>query len=166
MGNGWVGSNLQLELPDTSFNFTHTGGFNDEYQFTIDAPDPAVFRFNITPQASLTTIECGFTLINPEGDTLISVQPPFIQPLFPYAFVTNCGNTCIEKVFGCTDSLALNYDDEANTDNGSCYYVAGCMNPLYLEYNAAADFDDGSCSTLVVLGCMDSTALNLSLIHI
>ena len=160
MGNGWVGSNLQLELPDTSFNFTHTGGFNDEYQFTIDAPDPAVFRFNITPQASLTTIECGFTLINPEGDTLISVQPPFIQPLFPYAFVTNCGNTCIEKVFGCTDSLALNYDDEANTDNGSCYYVAGCMNPLYLEYNAAADFDDGSCSTLVVLGCMDSTALN------
>ena len=160
MGNGWVGSNLQLELPDTSFNFTHTGGFNDEYQFTIDAPDPAVFRFNISAQASLTTIECGFTLLNPEGDTLVSVQPPFIQPLFPYAFITNCGNTCEEKVFGCTDSLALNYYDEANTDDSSCYYVAGCMNPLYLEYDTAADYDDGSCVTLVVVGCMDSTALN------
>ena len=160
MGNGWVGSNLQLELPDTSFNFTHTGGFNDEYQFTIDAPDPAVFRFNISPQASLTTIECGFTLINPEGDTLISVQPPFIQPLFPYGFITNCGNTCIEKVYGCTDTLALNYYDEANTDDSSCYYVAGCMNPLYLEYDTAADYDDGSCATLIVAGCMDSTALN------
>tara|TARA_R100001015_G_C4634386_1_gene200809 strand:- start:2818 stop:5112 length:2295 start_codon:yes stop_codon:yes gene_type:complete len=160
MGNGWVGSHLSLDLPDTSFSFTHTGGFNDEYQFTIDAPDPAVFRFHISSQAALTTIECGFTLMNPEGDTLISVQPPFIQPLFPYAFVTNCGNTCIEKVFGCIDSLALNYDDEANTDDSSCYYVAGCMNPLYLEYDAAADFDNGSCSTLIVLGCMDSTALN------
>ena len=160
MGNGWVGSHLSLDLPDTSFIFTHTGGFNDEYQFIIDAPDPAVFRFHISPQAALTTIECGFTLMNPEGDTLVSVQPPFIQPLFPYAFVTNCGNTCIEKVYGCTDTLALNYYDEANTDDSSCYYVAGCMNPLYLEYDTAADYDDGSCATLIVAGCMDSTALN------
>ena len=160
MGNGWIGSNLELLLPDTSFVFTHLGGFNQEYQFTIDAPDPATFRFNITPQASLTTIECGFTLMNPEGDTLISIQPPFIQPLFPYSFITNCGNTCIEKVFGCTDPLALNFDSLANTDDTSCYYVAGCMNPLYLEYDSAADYDDGSCATLIVLGCMDSTALN------
>ena len=163
MGNGWVGSNLELLLPDTSFVFTHTGGFNDEYQFTIDAPDPATFRFNITPQASLTTIECGFTLMNPEGDTLISVQPPFIQPLFPYAFVTNCGNTCIEKVFGCIDSLAVNYDTLANTDNGSCYYNPGCMNSSYLEYYTqgfTADYDDGTCLTEALWGCMDSTAFN------
>ena len=160
MGNGWVGSNLMLLLPDTSFTFIHQGGFNQEYQFTIDAPDPAIFAFNITPQASLTTIECGFTLINPEGDTLVSVQPPFIQPLFPYTFITNCGNTCEEKVFGCIDSLALNFDSLANTNDGSCYYVAGCMNPLYLEYNSAADYDNGTCQTLIVLGCMDSTALN------
>ena len=163
MGNGWVGSNLELLLPDTSFVFTHTGGFNDEYQFTIDAPDPATFRFNITPQASLTTIECGFTLMNSEGDTLISVQPPFIQPLFPYAFITNCGNTCIEKVFGCIDSLAVNYDTLANTDNGSCYYNPGCMNSSYLEYYTqgfTADYDDGTCSIEALWGCMDSTAFN------
>ena len=160
MGNGWVGSNLELLLPDTSLAFTHQGGFNQEYQFTIDAPDPAVFRFNITPQASLTTIECGFTLINPEGDTLVSVQPPFIQPLFPYTFITNCGNTCEEKIFGCIDSLALNFDSLSNTDDGSCYYIEGCMNPLYIEYDSAADYDNGTCSTLIVLGCMDSTALN------
>ena len=57
MGNGWVGSNLELLLPDTTLAFTHTGGFNDEYQFIIDAPDPATFRFNISAQAALTTIE-------------------------------------------------------------------------------------------------------------
>ena len=163
MGNGWIGSNLELLLPDTSFSFTHLGGFNQEYQFIIDAPDPAAFRFNITPQASLTTIECGFTLINPEGDTLISVQPPFIQPLFPYNFVTNCGNTCIEKVFGCTDTLAVNYDSLANTDDSSCYYMPGCMNSSYLEYYTqgyTADYDDGTCSTVALWGCMDSTAFN------
>ena len=98
--------------------------------------------------------------MNQEGDTLISVMPPFIQPLFPYTFITNCGNTCEEKVYGCIDSTALNYYDDANTDDGSCYYVAGCMNPLYLEYDTTADFDDGSCATLIVAGCMDSKALN------
>ena len=29
MGNGWVGSNLELVHPDTSYNFTHNGTFND-----------------------------------------------------------------------------------------------------------------------------------------
>ena len=64
--------------------FKSTGGFNDEYQIGLTAPTPVTFRFHISAQASLTTIECGFTLINPEGDTMISIQPPFIQPLFSY----------------------------------------------------------------------------------
>lgn len=160
MGNGWVGSHLKLIHPDTSYQFTHTGGFTDEYQIGLTAPDPVTFRFHISSQASLTTIECGFTFINPEGDTLISIMPPFIQPLLPYHIITNCGNTCEEKLFGCTDSLAVNYSDSVNTDDGSCYYNPGCMNPLFLEYDSTADYDDNSCETLIVLGCMDSTALN------
>ena len=56
--------------------------------------------------------------------------------------------------------MALNYDDEANTDDSTCYYLAGCTNPIYLEYNSNADYDDSSCTTLVILGCMDSTAYN------
>ena len=163
MGNGWVGSHLKLIHPDTSYQFTHTGGFTDEYQVGLTAPDPIIFRFHISAQASLTTIECGFTFINPEGDTLISVMPPFIQPLFPYGFVSNCGNTCIEKVYGCLDSLAINYNDEANTSDTSCYYTPGCTNSSYLEYYTQgflADYDDGSCVTKAVWGCMDTTAFN------
>ena len=160
MGNGWVGSHLKLVHPDTLYEFTHTGGFDDIYYVGLTAPDPITFRFHISTQASLTTIECGFTLINPEGDTLISIQPPFIQPLLPYQLITNCGNTCEEKTFGCTDSLAVNYIDSVNTDDGSCYYNPGCMNPLYLEYDSTADYDNNSCNTLIVLGCMDSTSLN------
>tara|TARA_R100000697_G_scaffold33716_2_gene45309 strand:- start:76079 stop:77920 length:1842 start_codon:yes stop_codon:yes gene_type:complete len=163
MGNGWVGSHLKLIHPDTSYQFTHTGGFNDEYQVGLTAPDPVTFRFHISSQASLTTIECGFTFINPEGDTLISIMPPFIQPLLPYNIITNCGNTCEEKVYGCLDSLAINYDDEANTEDSSCYYTPGCMNSSYLEYYTqgyTADYDDGTCQTVAVWGCIDSTAFN------
>jgi hypothetical protein len=163
MGNGWVGSHLKLIHPDTLYEFTHTGGFDDVYYVGLTAPDPITLRFHISSQASLTTIECGFTLINPEGDTLISIQPPFIQPLLPYQLITNCGNTCEEKIFGCLDSLAINYDSTANTSDSSCYYTPGCTNSSYLEYYTqgfVADYDDGSCIVKAVWGCMDSTAFN------
>ena len=163
MGNGWVGSHLKLIHPDTMYQFTHTGGFNDIYYVGLTAPDPITFRFHISAQASLTTIECGFTLINPEGDTMISIQPPFIQPLLPYQLITNCGNTCEEKVYGCLDSLAVNYDSLANTTDNSCYYTPGCTNSSYLEYYTqgfVADYNDGSCVTPAIWGCIDSTAFN------
>ncbi len=163
MGNGWVGSHLKLIHPDTSYEFTHTGGFDDVYYVGLTAPDPITLRFHISSQASLTTIECGFTLINPEGDTMISIQPPFIQPLLPYQLITNCGNTCEEKVFGCLDSLAINYDSTANTSDGSCYYLPGCTNSSYLEYYTqgfVADYNNGSCLNQAIWGCTDSTAFN------
>tara|TARA_R100000805_G_C3622899_1_gene128318 strand:+ start:551 stop:3301 length:2751 start_codon:yes stop_codon:yes gene_type:complete len=162
MGNGWVGSKLTIYADDTT-DYFHTGGFNKVYNIQLKAPRPITAKFFISSQASLTTIECGFTLINPEGDTTISIQPPFIQPLFSYNMITNCGNTCIEKVFGCTDTLAVNYDTLANTEDSTCYYVPGCMNSSYLEYynqGFTADYDNGSCSTLAVWGCIDSTAFN------
>ena len=162
MGNGWVGSSLKLYADDTT-EYHHTGGFNDIYSVNLKAPRLIDLQFFISAQASLTTIECGFTLINPEGDTAISIQPPFIQPLFVYSALTNCGNTCIEKVFGCTDSLAVNYNNIANTEDSSCYYTPGCMNSSYLEYYTqgfTADHDDGTCSTLAVWGCIDSVAFN------
>ena len=163
MGNGWVGSNLQLTTPDTVYNFTHSGGFTDTFNIGLTAPDLVTFKFFISAQASLTTIECGFTLINPEGNILIDIQPPFIQPLLPYNVITNCGNTCIEKVFGCMDSLAVNYMDTANTENNTCYYLPGCTNSSYLEYynqGFIADYDNGSCLTQAIWGCTSPNAFN------
>ena len=163
MGNGWVGSHLNLIHPDTTYQFVHGGGFNDIHYVGLTAPDPITFKFHISSQAALTTIECGFTLINPEGDTMISIQPPFIQPLLPYNLITNCGNTCEEIVYGCLDLMAVNYDSLANTTDGSCYYVPGCTNSSYLEYYTqgfTADFNDGSCQTEAIWGCTDSLAFN------
>ena len=47
MGNGWVGSHLVLHHPDTSYQFTHTGGFDDIYTVGLTAPDPIMFKFFI-----------------------------------------------------------------------------------------------------------------------
>ena len=65
----------------------------------------------------------------------------------------------ILAVFGCTDSIAFNYDANANVDNGGCVAVViGCMNPLAFNYNANAN-TAGNCIP-VVTGCTSSIALN------
>jgi len=47
---------------------------------------------------------------------------------------------------GCTDPEALNYDEAATIDDGSCIYpIYGCTNPNALNYNPSATEDDGSC---------------------
>ena len=182
MGNGWVGSNLRLLLPDTFYDFTHAGGFNDVYQVGINAPEPASFVFNIDPLAQFTTIECGFTLINSDEDTLISIMPPFITPNLIYSLITDCGNECIEKVYGCPDTLACNYTEDVNTPTACLYPVQyydcnnqcildadgdgvcdqneiiGCQDPLYYNYNPLAT-DSGLC-TPFIYGCTDPTMYN------
>ena len=42
--------------------------------------------------------------------------------------------------------VALNYNPEANIDDGSCYFVlAGCIDSLATNYNELANIDDSSC---------------------
>jgi len=57
---------------------------------------------------------------------------------------------------GCSDPLAINYNSEADTEDGSCR-IAGCTDPLASGYNPNANFDDGSCASV---GCPDPEADN------
>jgi hypothetical protein len=85
--------------------------------------------------------------------------------------------TCVGTIIalpGCTDSSAINFNSDANTDDGSCIFfnqlfdsegncildlnqngicdfleMAGCTYPDAVNYNALATLDDGSC----VFGC-------------
>ena len=51
-----------------------------------------------------------------------------------------------EKIEGCTNPLATNYDSDAEDDDGSCILeVLGCMDALAMNYYALANTDDGSC---------------------
>jgi hypothetical protein len=71
---------------------------------------------------------------------------------------TSC---CSPEVYGCTDSLALNYNPFANLDDGSCIYQElGCTDfysTIVTNFSFTANQDDGSC---IYEGCTDSTAFN------
>ncbi len=77
-------------------------------------------------------------------------------------------------ISGCTDLTALNYNFEANQDDGSCSYlpeeeipkvVLGCIDSTALNYNSNATKEDGTCEyeAPIVYGCTDATALNYDL---
>jgi len=163
VGDGWAASNLEVTQGDSVWNFTlDTAAYSQEYIINLKAPQEVSFKFSITQQAFQSAAHCGFKLTNPLGMTTIEVIPPFIQPLFTRTVPTYCGDYCIDKIFGCMDSLALNYADTANTAI-QCFYVLGCTNSAYLEYYTqgfVADTSDGSCEVKAEWGCTDSTAFN------
>ena len=167
IGNGWIATTLEVYQEDDTTSFTMTnGGFNESFTIDLYAPTEVSAKLFISQQAQFTAIECGFSLISPDGDTALAVRPPFMQPFFLYEGFTYCGNICEEYVYGCLDTLAFNYVDSANTAD-DCFYYPGCISPAYLEYHtdtANAYYTDiniqDSCETLAMFGCMDSTAYN------
>ena len=75
-----------------------------------------------------------------------------------------------ETTSGCTYPDALNFNESAITDDGSCKYpeppeeTSGCTYEGATNYDDAATVDDGSCEYPPdpVLGCMNSSALNFN----
>ena len=66
-------------------------------------------------------------------------------------FIYTCG-----EGWGCTDLTALNYDENADIDDGSCEYapVEGCTVPGATNYNSEAEIEDGSCE-FEFIACYD-----------
>ena len=162
-GNGWAGSYLQVYQGYNFIGeFTLEDGFDTTFTFNLNISEPVRVQFNITQQSDFTAVQCGYSLYS-EEHVAIEIEGGFVSPIPPFVFLfaePECGNNCVEKTYGCIDSLAINYNDSVNTDDGSCYYNPGCTNPLYLEYDEAYDYDDNSCATLIAYGCMDSAAFN------
>jgi len=164
-GDGWFGSYIALVQGGNTYGpYTIYDGFVLDTVLSLSAMEPVKIYFYTQGNSITTANQCGIQLIDPFGNVTFDIGgspwSPILTYPFKYTTLLDCGNNCIEKVYGCIDVLAVNYDSSANTADGSCYYNPGCMNPIYLEYNSTADYDDGSCATLIVLGCMDSTAYN------
>ena len=75
-------------------------------------------------------------------------------------FATNNDGSCILPTPGCTNPTATNYDPQANLDDGSCTLpVYGCTDQAYLEYSPiATSLPDGEnpCITIIVPGCTEN----------
>jgi hypothetical protein len=169
VGDGWFGSWLGIwtfGINSPQYQMGPNDGTEISFNIELNTVNPAYIYFFVTPQSITTAQQCGFTLTNPDGEVIIDVPffniIPFIDESgwYRYEIDPYCGNTCIPFIEGCTDPTAVNYDDEANSDNESCVYFPGCTNPAYVEYSEEADLDDGSCSTLIVFGCTDPDAFN------
>ena len=167
--NGWAGSFLEVKQGGVIIDtFTLLSGADTNFVFNLTAPEAVQVRFSATYNSGMTANQCGFSLVSSSGDTTMLFTGGFqpsqtIPPFIWHTAVTDCGNDCIPRTYGCTDSLAVNYDSLGNTEDSTCYYLPGCTSPAYLEYYTqgfVADYDNGSCDTLAVWGCMDNTAFN------
>jgi hypothetical protein len=81
----------------------------------------------------------------------------------------NFSNNCAAVVFGCTDSLACNYDAAANTDDGSCNYNSSSYDTLSVTAsivwngNTLSVSGDYSDTLINSAGCDSITNLNLTI---
>lgn len=68
----------------------------------------------------------------------------------PFSIDGTCG-----PITGCTDPSAMNYNPEAQLNDGSCQYpIAGCTDPAAINYNSGASSDDGTC--IYASSCQDN----------
>ena len=181
-GDGWGNSYLGLYQGDTIVGTYTLGPGVYSQSWTLDLPTDQelnVYYFEVgNPQqqpqeVQFQTWHNSFTLENADGVVLLQEgQNPFANngqgalqsfetPFWTiYSATPYCGDLCIPIVEGCMDSTSLNYNPDANVDDGTCIpYIEGCMNDLAFNYDPNATVDDGSCIPVIV-GCMDPTAFN------
>ena len=68
--------------------------------------------------------------------------------------------TLVNKIFGCTDSTAFNFNADANTDDNNCVaIIEGCTDDTAYNFDLNANTDNESCINSIY-GCMDESSCN------
>ena len=181
-GDGWGNSFIGVSQGGVPLG-TYTmgpGNYEQVFPLQLSTSEPVeVYYFQVggpqsTPQeVQFQTWHNSFLIEGLDGEILMSegenpfenngqgALQTFESPFFiTYEALPYCGDICIPIVEGCMTEGSLNYNPDANVDDGSCIpIIYGCMNELAFNYNPEATVDDGSCEEVVV-GCMDPTAFN------
>ena len=143
-GDGWNGSNLVVNGTSLTINSGSEGSGTICYDSTAGCVD-------VSCSGGSYPTEVSWTITGEDGAVLLSGGAPFVG-----AF----GGEGCAPVYGCMDSVALNFDPLATLDDNSCTYpVSGCMDSLALNYNADAFEDNGSCA--YPIDCSDLNYVNI-----
>jgi len=92
-------------------------------------------------------IECAYGCMQPQGS--INYDP-----------LATCDDGCLPYIFGCTDSLAGNYDILANTDDNTCTYNCPALDSYILTVNIAAGSAVSVAATYDISGTIYSQNLD------
>ena len=164
------GSQVELQILDDSGNEIYYGNSfgNGAIMNTQICLLPGVcYTANMINNAGPFGWYNGYFWINANGTQIIhdelddDAQYQSVQ----FSIDGTCG-----PVFGCTDPNAMNYDEAATSDNGSCTYPSfGCTDSVAINYSPSATEDDGSCvyaedceSTFVMFELQPGTFANES----
>jgi hypothetical protein len=164
--------NIGWSNPDGSYNSLHiyiNGSYSDsltmfsgpnytseDYYLDFNIGDSIDVYFQNNGSAAN---ECFYRIYDPNNYSITVQGFPGSVP-GDFSFINFCDSTIVP---GCTDTLALNYDQYATIDDGSCifYTIYGCTDSLANNYNPFATIDDSTCLySLFIYGCLDSLALN------
>ena len=166
-----LAQNFALQSPNGSFTWQQLGATfgGEEVQLNpyITIIEGGTMTA-ITPQQAYDMfIENGLKLHkdNGLGSFLVSQSsydassvPSHIAPYLEGHFI---------EALGCTDPTSENFNAEANTDDGSCYYMGdagvelGCKNQNALNYNPSNDVSAcEDCCVMDYVGCTNATATN------
>ena len=185
-----------------NYNPDATAGSNEDYcNYTVEAIpgciDPAAINYNV--DATADNGSCRFEgCTDPNASNTNALAPGVTPTEPPYTNSAIAGYDadnypdedsqnlalCTYPVEGCMDEAAINYDEDATIDDGSCIFE-GCTDPNASNFNAltvtptttsytisaiagynAASYPDGEADQNIALctypieGCMDNTAVN------
>ena len=200
-GDGWNGGVLTISIPALEIplgTFTLDYGSHEVVIFgegcentSGDFPgctDPSAFNFD--PYANVDDGSCVYECICEDiyepvcafdyltGEYL--TFPNECEAMCAGAWVALIGDCSDLPVYGCTDVEALNYNENANTDDGSCLYPCECddvyepvcaydyLSGDYVTFNNLCEAEcwnawivwDGDCSEQPIYGCTDAEAIN------
>jgi len=131
------------------------------YVDTANTNTQCFYVLGCTNSSYLEYYTQGFIADTSDGSCNIKAEWGCTDSLaFNFDTIANIDNGgCLPVILGCMESLAFNFEPLANTSDTCVAVVSGCMSSIALNYDSLANTDDGSCIG-VVYGCIDTLAFN------
>ena len=142
-------------MDSTAYNYIDTANVSEPCYYYPGCISPAYLEYHVD-----TTVAY-YTDINVQDScNTLAVFGCTDSIAFNYNDLANVDNGgCLPVVMGCMDAFAFNYNVLANTPDNCIPFIYGCTSDIALNYDSLANTDDNSC-VFPIFGCMDPLALN------